>query len=80
MSGGGWNQLIAAVLAAVIPIVVKILNDWHDRVTAQPVSPATSTPSSPALYDQDNPPGSNYDSGSVPPPGTSAPGDRGADD
>ena len=28
-----WEQVIAAVVAAVIPLIVKILNDYHGKLT-----------------------------------------------
>lgn len=29
----GWAQFLAAFLAAAIPVVVKMLNDFHERLT-----------------------------------------------
>lgn len=50
-----WQQVLAAMLAAVIPVIVKLLNDWQDRLEGK-ANPTTPTPapssSSPAAPDQ----------------------------
>ena len=41
MSDGWWQQLLAACLAALIPVVVKVLNDLHERLGGAQTAPGT---------------------------------------
>lgn len=40
-----WQQLLAALIAAVVPVLVKLANDWHDKLTQQPAQPTAPDPS-----------------------------------
>lgn len=31
----GWEQLLAALAAAIIPVIVKLLNDWHEQLATK---------------------------------------------
>lgn len=35
-----WQQLLAALLAAVIPVIVALLNDWRAQLEAKGEPPA----------------------------------------